>query len=129
VYGCGDSGLRTRQRKGDTLGIEYAAVPAWFAETFIIDHRNAASWREQKDRLMVADSLQLLVTALQDSIAQLEQTNAAAYQTGYRVAYTEYRDVSDRYLTELRKPRITLGSGARLLLVAGAGLAIGRLTR
>jgi hypothetical protein len=33
--------------EGDTLGLEYLLVPAWFAETFIIDHANAASWRAE----------------------------------------------------------------------------------
>src|SRR3990170_90226 len=56
---------------GDTLGIEYLMVPAWFAETFVIDHANAESWRTQKDQLLAVDSLRLLVAALQDSITPL----------------------------------------------------------
>ncbi len=52
----------------DTIGIEYLMVPAWFAETFVIDHANAASWRAQKDQLLAVDSLRLMVTALQNSV-------------------------------------------------------------
>ena len=37
---------------GDSLGIEYFVIPAWFTETFIIDHQNAESWRQQKDGLL-----------------------------------------------------------------------------
>ena len=29
---------------GDTLGLEYLLVPAWFAETFVIDHANARAY-------------------------------------------------------------------------------------
>ena len=54
---------------------------------------------------------------------------AAAYQAGYQVAYTRYRDLSQRYVAELRKPRISLGSTARMPFVGGVGVLIGRLTR
>jgi hypothetical protein len=114
---------------GDTVGIEYLMVPAWFAETFVIDHDNAESWRAQKDRLLAADSLQLLVTTLQDSITRLEQARAEAYQSGYQVAYANYQQLSKQYVAELKKPRITLGSTARILFIAGAGLVIGREIR
>ena len=33
----------------DPIGIEHLMVPAWFAETFVIDHANAESWRARKD--------------------------------------------------------------------------------
>ena len=80
---------------GDTLGLEYLLVPAWFAETFVIDHANAASWRAQKDQLLAIDSLRLVVTALQDSVTRLEAANAAAYQTGYQAAYAGYQDPAE----------------------------------
>jgi len=54
---------------------------------------------------------------------------ATAYRTGYQVAYARYQDLSQRYVAELRKPRISLSSTARILFVAGAGVVIGRLTR
>ncbi len=63
---------------GDTLGLEYLLVPAWFAETFVIDHANAESWREQKDRLLAVDSLRSVVVSLQDSVTRLHAANAAA---------------------------------------------------
>ena len=59
---------------GPTLN--YILVPAWFSETLIIDHQNAVSWREQKDKLLAVDSLQLGVSALQDSILRLETGTA-----------------------------------------------------
>jgi hypothetical protein len=89
---------------GDTLGIEYFLIPAWFTETFIIDHENAESWREQKDKLLAVDSLRVQVVALQDSIATLHALNTLALQTGYDNSSTEYRELSTRYIAELRKP-------------------------
>lgn len=111
---------------GDTLGIEYLLVPAWFAETFLIDHANAESWRAQKDRLLAVDSLRLAIVALQDSVTRLEALNADAYAAGYDAAYADYRDLSARYVAELKKPRIRLGSAIGLLGAAGLGVVIGR---
>ena len=111
---------------GDTLGLEYLLVPAWFAETFIIDHANAASWREQKDRLLAVDSLRITVAALQDSVIRLEAANATAYQAGYRAAYVGYQDLSTRYVAELQKPRIRLPSLVGFVGAVGVGLVVGR---
>ena len=112
---------------GDTLGLTYLLVPAWFAETFVIDHANAASWRAQKDGLLAVDSLRLTVIALQDSITGLLAANADAYQTGYQAAYTAYQDLSNRHIAELRKPRIRLGSALGIVGAVGVGLVVGRV--
>ena len=115
---------------GDTLGLEYFLIPAWFTETFIIDHENAEFWREQKDKLLAVDSLRVQVAALQDSIATLFTLNTLALQTGYDNASSEYRDMSTRYIAELRKPRFSLGSTVGLCLgAAGVGVVIGTLTQ
>ncbi len=111
---------------GDTLGLEYLLVPAWFAETFVIDHANAASWRAQKDRLLAVDSLGLVITALQDSVTRLEAANSGAYEAGYQAAYAGYQELSQRYIAELKKPRIRLGSVIGLIGAAGIGVVIGR---
>ena len=114
---------------GDTLGIESLVVPAWFAETFVIDHANAQSWRDQKDELLAVDSLRLAVAAFQDSILQLQTAATRAYETGFQAAHAGYQDLSGRYVAQLRKPRIRLGSTLGLLGATGAGILIGRATR
>ena len=115
---------------GDTLGVEYFLIPAWFTETFIIDHQNAESWREQKDKLLAVDSLRVLVIALQDSIAALHVKNTLALRTGYDNVSNDYRNLSTRYIAELRKPRFSLGSTLGMCLgTAGAGFFIGSLTQ
>jgi hypothetical protein len=114
---------------GDSHGLEYLLVPAWFAETFIIDHANAASWLTQKDRLLAVDSLRLMVVALQDSVIRLERANALAYQAGYQAAYVGYQDLSSRYVAELNKPRIRLPSLVGFVGAVGVGFVVGRVTR
>jgi len=112
---------------GDTIGIEYLMVPAWFAETFVIDHQNAESWRAQKDGLLAVDSLRLAVIALQDSNTRLVAANATAYQTGYDAAMGSYQGLSRRHIAELGKPGIRLGSALGIVGAAGACLVVGRV--
>jgi hypothetical protein len=113
---------------GDSVGIEYFLVPAWFTETFIINHQNAKSWREQKDELLVVDSLRVLVASMQDSIATLHAQNTLTLQTGYDNASIDYRDLSTCYIAELRKPRFSVGSTVGLCVgAAGAGALIATL--
>ena len=114
---------------GDTLGLEMLVVPAWFAETFVIDRRNAESWRAQRDRLFEVDSLVALVVVLQDSVAALERASRLAFEAGYRGAYADYQDLSRRYVAELGKPRFTLGRTAGLLAAVGAGVVLGAVVR
>jgi hypothetical protein len=110
---------------GETLGIEVLTLPAWFTETFVIDRANADSWRAQKHRLLAADSLHHLVAALQDSVARLEAANANAYRAGYEAAYAGYQDLSARYVAQLARPRLSLGSAIGLLGAAGLGIVLG----
>jgi hypothetical protein len=109
---------------GDTLGLEFFVIPAWFTETFLIDHENAESWREQKDKLLAVDSLRVQVATLQDSIARLHALNTFAVQTGYDNAASHYRDMSTRYIAQLRKPRFSLGSTVGLCVGAAGGAAL-----
>ena len=72
----------------------------------------------------------MVVAVLQDSIATLFSQNTLALQTGYDRASNEFRDLSTRYIAELRKPRFSLGSTVGLTLgAAGAGVLIGTLTQ
>ena len=112
---------------GDTLGLEYLMVPAFFAETFLIDRANATSWRAQRDELLVMDSLRAAVAVLQDSITQLTRAEYQAFRAGYDSAYGAYHALNTRYIAELRKPRWQFGSTVGFLLGAGAGIVVGGL--
>ena len=69
------------------------------------------------------------IAALQDSILTLQAANAHAYEAGYQAAYAGYRDLSGRYVAELKKPRIRLGSAIGMRGAAGVGLVVGRAVR
>ncbi len=43
-----------------------------------------------------------------------------------QAAYAGYQDLSQRYIAELKKPRIRLGSVIGLIGAAGIGVVIGR---
>ena len=98
------------RRFGDVIPVIGFPGPAP-PETFVIDHANAASWRQQ------------------DSILTLESANAQAYQAGYQAAYAGYEDLSKRHIAEPKKPRVRLGSTLGLLGATGIGVLIGSATR
>jgi hypothetical protein len=112
----------------DTLGIEYFLIPAWFTETFIIDHQNALLFEQQKHKLLAVDSLQRQVASLSDSLLKLEEDKTLALQAGYSNVFLGYQGLSERYIAELRKPRFSLGSTVGVCLgAAGLGAAVGVL--
>ena len=73
------------------------------------------------------DSLRSVVVSLQDSVTRLVAANAAAYATGYDVAYASHRDLTRRYIAELNKPRFKLPAIVGFVAPAGVGLAVGRV--
>jgi hypothetical protein len=114
----------------DGLGIEYLLVPLWFSEKFIIDHRNAESYRKQRNKLQIVDSLRVTIVALQDSILHLERDKSMAFQAGFDSAYAKYDANSQRYLDLLKKPpQIKFGLPRWGVVAAGTatGLAAGLL--
>jgi chromosome segregation ATPase len=121
---------RTDEETG--LAIEYLMVPLWFGETFVIDHQNAESFRNQRDTLLVMDSLHVQIVALQDSVFSLEQLNRMAYQDGYNDALGRYEDLSGKYIDLLEKPpQVTLGLPKWGWMAGSAvvGLAVGVLIK
>ncbi len=74
------------------------------------------------------DSLQTRVVALEDSVTRLEMQKTAALLNGYDDLFTSYQGLSDSYIAELRKPRVSLGGTIGLCLgSAGAGFIVGTL--
>ena len=55
-----------------------------------------------------------------------ERRADGAYEAGYQATYAGYQDLSERYIAELKKPRIRLGSVIGLIGAAGIGVVIGR---
>ncbi len=110
------------------VGIEYLLVPLWFSETFIIEHQNSESYKKQRDKLMLVDSLQTTIVALKDSVFHLEQEKSAAYKAGYDEAYARYDTLSQKYIKLLEKPpqvKIGLPSIPTILTGGAIGVAAG----
>ncbi len=109
------------------VSIEYLLVPLWFSETFIIDHQNAASWLQQKDKLLAVDSLNTFIISLQDSIYSLEKLNRLAYEKGYNIAFFKYDSLNSEYIKELKKGKINWGWQAAGLIGGGViGYMVGK---
>ena len=109
---------------------KFLVVPLWFNETFIIDHQNALAYLAQRDTLLRLDSLNQVVITLQDSVTTLEALNRKAYQEGFNVALVRYDDLSDKYISELKKGKISLEWSLVGAVATGvAGIFIGRGTK
>lgn len=110
------------------VGVEYLLVPLWFSETFIIDHQNSESYKQQVDRFTEIDSLHQQLSVLKDSLFTLEREKAEAYQIGYQEAFTKYEDINAKYIDLLeRPPSIDLGIPKWGVIGAsiGAGVLVG----
>lgn len=111
------------------VGIEYLLIPVWFSETFIIDHENSKIFKEQKDILLVVDSLNQFVILLKDSVIVLERLNRKAYEDGYNTAFVKYEELNEKYISELQKGKIDWGWQAAGIVGGGViGVLIGRGT-
>ncbi len=108
------------------LDIEYLLVPLWFSETFIIDHQNSKSYKEQTGLLQTVDSLRLNVIALQDSVLRLEEEKSSAYKKGYDDSYAEYTKLNENYIKELKKPNFGLPHWTAIAGGIGIGYLIGK---
>jgi hypothetical protein len=120
-----DWGIQDVYNEEVDLEIQYLLVPLWFSETFIIDHQNSKSYKEQTGLLHSVDSLRLNVIALQDTVLRLEKEKSGAYRTGYNSAYTEYTKLNEDYIKELRKPDFGLPQWTAIVGGIGVGFLIG----
>jgi len=112
----------------ENVSVEYLLIPLWFSETFIIEHQNAQSYRNQRDKLQHVDSLQQSVSVLKDSVLALEREKTQAYKHGYDDAYAKYESLNEKYIELLKKPpSVNLGfpGWGTILGTAAVGVAVG----
>ena len=128
--GDSDWGVREVYNEENDIEIEYFLVPLWFSETFIIDHQNSLSFEQQKNTLVIVDSLNQSIIVLQDSIYVLENLNRQAYEKGFQVAYVKYNTLNQQYIEELKKGKINWGWQTAGIIAGGVvGVIIGRGTK
>lgn len=107
------------------LSVKYFGVPLWFSETFIIDHQNSLSYKQQKDKLQDLDSLNVQVIALNKQVLVLEKEKSEAYKVGYDSAYANYMSISKLYIKELEKPRFDWTHWGAIIGGTAAGVLLG----
>lgn len=99
-----DWGVTDVYNKKYDVSIEYLLVPLAFAETFIIDKYNSANYRQQRDSLLMVDSLNRQVSSLQNNVLTLERDKTEAYKFGYNDAFAKYDTLNSKYIDLLQKP-------------------------
>jgi len=123
-----DWGVTEVYNEAEQISIEYLLVPLWFSETFIIDHQNALSYKKQKDKLLLVDSLQIAIIQVKDSLRILEMEKGLAYKKGYDEAFAKYEDINERYIKLLQKPpqvKIGFPAWGTVLGATAAGVVVG----
>jgi len=97
-------GIAQLPNKKGTLTLDYMVVPAWFSETFIIEHEAKQVLEEELVQFRANEKLYGNVIELSRRVLSLEEEKTAAYQQGYEVAYARYEDINERYIGLLKEP-------------------------
>ncbi len=106
--------------------IEYLSLPLWVGEDLMLYYKNSNSYEEQRDKLLSLDSLNQVVINLQDTVIVLEKLNRQAFQDGFNTVLKRYDELSDEYIDELTKGKISWGWSAAGVVAAGAlGVLVG----
>ena len=69
------------------LTLPYYVIPAWFTETFVIEHDNMLTYKTEIETYKANEELYGSVLDLKDKVLQLETEKSNAYLTGYEEAY------------------------------------------
>jgi len=115
----------------EQVSLEYIVFPAYFAETFLIDHENALNYKQQVGKLSTLDTLNVQVIQLKDSVLVLEQQKSAAFRAGYDSAYTKYESLNAEYIAHLKNPKVGIKFPGWLALVGATavGVAVGTVIK
>ena len=106
------------------VALEYIFFPAFFAETFMIDHENALNYKQQVGKLAALDTLNTQVITLKDSVFVLERQKSAAFRTGYDSAFTKYEALNADYIAYLKNPKVGIKFPGWLALVGSAAVGV-----
>lgn len=106
------------------VSLEYIVFPAWFAETFMIDHENAENYRQQVGKLAQVDTLNMQVFQLKDSVLVLETQKSVAFRAGYDSASTRYDALNADYIAYLKNPKVGLKFPGWIALVGSAAVGV-----
>jgi hypothetical protein len=108
----------------ERVSLEYIVFPAWFAETFMIDHESAESYRQQLGKLALVDTLNRQVFQLKDSVLVLETQKSSAFRAGYDSASTRYDALNADYIAYLKNPKVGIKFPGWIALVGSAAVGV-----
>jgi hypothetical protein len=91
-------------KEGSPLTLPYYVIPAWFAETFIIEHNNMLLYEEEITQYKTNEVLYGNVIDLKESVVQLQSEKSVAYQEGYENAFDKYEQLNQDYIKLLKTP-------------------------
>jgi hypothetical protein len=91
-------------KEGSPITLPYYVIPAWFSETFIIEHNHMLLYAEEIKQFKANEALYGNVIELKESVVQLQSEKAAAYQDGYDNAFTKYEQLNQDYIDLLKTP-------------------------
>ncbi len=86
------------------LKLPYYVIPAWFTETFIIEHNTMLTYKVEIERYKANEELYGSVLELKDKVLELETQKTDAYQKGYEEAYEKYELLNQEYIELLKQP-------------------------
>ena len=86
------------------LKLPYYVIPAWFTETFVIEHNAMLTYKAQIETYKANEALYGSVLELKDQVLKLETEKTTAYYTGYEEAYQKYELLNQEYIELLKKP-------------------------
>ena len=86
------------------LKLPYYIIPAWFTETFVIEHDTMLTYKAEIETYKANEELYGSVLELKDQVLKLETEKTTAYQTGYEEAYEKYELLNQEYIKLLKQP-------------------------
>ena len=105
--------------------IPYLSIPLYFADAFIVEHEQLASYQVTEEKYGEVVTAYEEVTKLKDAITLLEKQRAEAWSEGYANGYKLYTETKDELLTCYKQPRIKIPSWWVIGATAAGGLAAG----
>ena len=88
------------------LKLPYYVIPAWFTETFVIEHNTMLTYKAEIETYKANEELYGSVLELKDKVLKLVTEKTIAYQTGYAEAYQKYELLNQEYIILLKQPPI-----------------------
>ena len=86
------------------LTMPYFVIPAWFTETFVIEHNNLEAYLKEIEEYKANEELYGNVIDLKEQVLALQTEKTTAYQDGYEEAFEKYEALNKEYIALLKQP-------------------------